>query len=125
MKLAITSRQIDNVYHVEVALAERDGLSPVEAEAIDTKGEPLVDCGGLIEGEGDLEFTLDSDDRYFPSQFPVKQKFSEDDYENAYERSVAWSNAIKTRIQNGVTSKRALTVRPAGMEIVDLPTFPD
>lgn len=124
MKLSITSRQIANVYHAEVSLAERDGLTPVEIEAISNKGEPLVSCGGVIEGDNNLEFTLDTDDRYFPSQFPVKQKFSEDDYENAHARSVAWIDAIKSRVQSGVTEKRLLTVYPSGTEIVDIPTSP-
>lgn len=126
MKLAITSRKVSNVFHVEINLADRDGFTPVEIEAVANGGEPLIECGGdiVVEGEGAIEFTLPTDERYFPSQFPVKQKFSADDFEDAYERSAAWKSVVKQRIQLGIATKRAATVYPSGTDIEDINTMP-
>ena len=122
MKLSIYTHQANNLFHVEISLPTY-GLTPVEAEAVAKLGEPVIECGGEFSTEG-LDFELDSNERYFPSQFPVKQIFSGQDYENAYDRAILWKNIMKDRIQEAITELRFTTIHSTGQEIVDIDTTP-
>ena len=121
---------INNVYHVQVGPRALDGMglsafTPVEQEALAKVGEPVVACGGTFTTEG-LEFTMDADDRYFPSQFPVKKLFSVDDYDDdAPGMAVLFRDTIKTRMTTAMENIRIdMTSDATGSEIDDIDTTP-
>jgi hypothetical protein len=118
IKSSITIK--DNVYHVEIDL---DKFSPAEEEAVAQFGEPTIACGGEFE---DPDFTLADDDRKFPSQFPVKQRFGVEDYESASDIAVAWRNAVKDRLESGMEAVRLSAASPGvvGLEIDIIDTTP-
>jgi hypothetical protein len=101
MEIDVRIDLINNVYHVQVGLTDSASgkpLTPVEAEAFQRFGEPLVQIGGTFTA-GELSFTLPADARRLPSQFPVKQAFSLDDYpDDAGDRATAFRNTMETRL---------------------------
>ena len=120
MQLLINTDLDRGIYSVDISLAP-NGFTPVELEAIQKFGEPLITCGGTFSQEG-LTYTLPTNDKYFPSQFPVKQRFSLSDFEDAYTRAILWKDTVKTAISNAVINKRGMTVELVGEEIVNIDT---
>jgi hypothetical protein len=114
MEIETRIDQCDNAYSVQIGLANcpEDALTPVERQAFQAFGEPVVDVGGSFSGE-DLSFTLPSDQRRFPSQFPVKQVFSLADNSDANARAVLYQTTIQARLvaaRNTQTEKSDGTV---------------
>lgn len=123
MRLNTSITLVDGVYHVSVDLADTNGFTPVEQEAVTQFGEPTIACGGSFDDGGGLTYTLDTNDKLFPSQFPVKEKFSTVDYpSNANARAVLWRDTIKTRIDAAITTLRSKTVGTVGEEIANIDT---
>lgn len=124
MELERSIRLVNNAYHAEVNLA-RDGLTPVEAEAVSNYGEPTIEAGGTFDDGVDLTYDLPADDRRFPSQFPVKAVFSRSDYpDDANARAVLWYNTIRDRIEAAVEALRAIPSGTTGRDISNIDTTP-
>lgn len=123
MQIVTSISLTNNVYSVDVSL-EAGGFTPIEADAISRFGEPLVSCGGSFTDGGDLTYVLDDNDKYFPSGFPVRQRFSLDDNADAYARTTVWRDTMKTRITAAVTALRALDIDALGKEISIVDTTP-
>lgn len=120
MDIKSTIRLTNNVYHAEIDLYE---LTLVEQDVINKFGEPTIDCGGSFDDQMGLTFTLDTDERKFPSQFPCKKSWDRADYpSDADDRAALWRDTIKTRIDTAVTALRALTYDNLGTEIAPVPT---
>ncbi len=121
MRISSSIILIDGVYNVTVDLVS-GGFTPVEAEAVYQHGEPTVSCGGEFDDGDALTFTLADNDRKFPSQFPVKQRFSLEDYGDAAERAELWRSTIKTRLDTAITTLRNISVANTGEEIANIDT---
>lgn len=119
MDIKSTIRLVDNVYHAEIDLYE---LTLVEQDVINKFGEPTVDCGGSFSDGGGLSFTLDTNNRKFPSGFPVKESWDLDDFADSADRAALWRDTVKTRIDTAVTALRAKTYSNLGTEIDPVPT---
>lgn len=115
---------VDNVYTAEVAL-DTNGLTPVEKDVITKYGEPTISCGGEFTDGVDLTYTLATNDKKFPSQFPVKQSFSRVDYpDDAYDRADLWIETLKTKIDTAVTALRAIPETLVGTTVSNIDTQP-
>ena len=124
MRITSTIQLRDAVYHVAVDAADTLPFTPAEQEALTNFGEPTIACGGTFT-LGDLTYTLAENDRLFPSQFPVKQTFSTEDYpDDANERATLWRNTIKTRLENAVAALRSLAPGTVGEETDNIDTTP-
>lgn len=121
MRITSSIILIDGVYNVTIDLAS-GGFTPVEAEAVYQHGEPSVACGGEFTDGDDLTFELSASDKKFPSQFPVKQRFSLEDYEDAAARATVWRDTIKTRLDTAITTLRNISVGAVGEEIDNIDT---
>lgn len=121
MRISSSIILIDGVYNATVDLAS-GGFTPVEAEAVYQHGEPSVACGGVFNNNVNLTFTLPANDRQFPSQFPVKQRFAIADYANASARAELWRSTIKTRLDTAITTLRNISVSNIGEEIANIDT---
>lgn len=80
-------------------------FTPLELSRLAQFGEPVVETGGLVEmtDPGD-NFTLPTDQRVFPSQFPVKQGFGTADYEDALAAATAWRDLVVANITAAMES---------------------
>lgn len=123
MRISSSIILIDGVYNATVDLFS-GGFTPVEAEAVYQHGEPSVECGGEFDDGDALTFTLADNARQFPSQFPVKQRFSLEDYEDAAARAELWRSTIKTRLDTAITTLRTISVSNTGEEVANLDTTP-
>lgn len=124
MEIESTIRLVGNVYNVEIDLAT-DGFTPTEQEVVEQFGEPLVDIGGSFTDGGSLSYTLTSEDRRFPSQFPIKVQFSRVDYpDDAAERAGVYRSTLITRITAAITTLRGYTVSNLGHDISNNDTTP-
>lgn len=120
MEIRSTIRLTNNLYQAEIALGE-NGLTPVENEALAQFGQPSIECGGSFGTTGttgatgtNTYFTLPSNAKLFPSNFPIKESFSLLDYPvgttappNAAVRADLWRDTVVSRITSGVQAKRA------------------
>ena len=82
MEIRSTIRLTNNLYQAEIALGE-NGLTPVENEALAQFGQPSIECGGEFGTTGttgatgtNTYFTLPSNAKLFPANFPIKESFS-------------------------------------------------
>lgn len=114
MQIEVYIRPLNNLFEVQIGLAgtPEEGLTPVEREAFRNFGEPLIECGGDFDDGDGLTFSLPSDARRFPSQFPVKQLFSLSDEADANDRAVLYRTTIETRL---VTARDAQTQKITGV----------
>lgn len=120
MELNCDVRLTGGVYHVEIGLGSVAPLSPVEQEALQRFGEPVVECGGTF-GEGDSSFTLPAVQRRLPSQFPVKQMFSLADFEDANARAVLFRDTMITRLTAVRTALLARDPGYTGHSVIPIP----
>jgi len=99
MEIEVRIDLINRSYRVQVGLTGAPGtpLSPVEYQAIQRFGEPVVQLGGTFTAGG-LTFTLPAATARFPSQFPVNQIFSLDDFADAAARATLFRNTMESRI---------------------------
>jgi len=124
METEATIRLVNNVYNVEVDLAD-NGLTPVEAEVISQFGEPVIAAGGNFDDGGGLSYDLADDDRKFPSQFPVKASFSLADHPaDANDRALLFRDKVRERIDTAITALRGNTVGTVGRDIDNEDTTP-
>lgn len=138
MEIKSVIRLTNSLYQVEISLSE-NGLTPVETEAINNFGAPLIDIGGAFGVTGstgatgtNTYFTLPTNDKYFPNNFPVKQSFSLLDYPvgttmppNAAKMADVWRDTVITRLTDAVTAKRAeVASSDVGTTIQNIDTTP-
>lgn len=119
MQLHLHIRVVNGVHHSEVGLATYPGsepLTPCEREALSRFGEPVVDCGGDF-----TEFQLPTNSLRFPSQFPVKAVFAEEDYPEgaANAHAVTFRDVIESRL---IAARNALLERVPGTLGTDIKT---
>jgi hypothetical protein len=121
MQIESTNYLVDGRYEVQIGLAKPldTALTPVEKQAFDTFGEPVVDCGGTFTTEG-LTFTLPTDQRWFPSQFPVKQVFALADHSDANARAQLFRSTIQTRLVAARDAQIALSPGTTGRTVSTL-----
>lgn len=117
MQLLHSITLIGAVYHVQIGLGpglgDAPSLTPREQEAIRQFGAPVIDCGGTF-GSGEGSFDLPTDERQFPSGFPIKQLFSTQDYEDAAERATLFRSTVRTRIVDGMAGVMTMTPGTTG-----------
>jgi hypothetical protein len=110
MKIRTSIDLVANAYHVTV---EIPALSVLEQELIAQFGEPPVATGGSFSGSatrpGDgaptsTSFTLAERDCTIPTEFPVKQVFSLDDFADADVRATVFGTTIASRISAARTT---------------------
>lgn len=137
MELKTDITLVNNVYHAAVDLGG-NGLTSAEAEAINSFGAPYVSCGGEFGTTGttgatgtNTYFTLESNDKQFPTSFPIKQTFSLTDYPEgttappaASKRANTWRNTMVERITAAVTAKRAVSSLYLGQTVQIIDTTP-
>lgn len=113
MQIEVYIRPLNNLFEVQIGLAgtPEEALTPVEREAFRNFGEPVVDCGGEFDDGDGLVFNLPTDERRFPSQFPVKQLFSLEDNADANDRAVLYRTTIEQRL---VTARDEQTDKVTG-----------
>jgi len=107
MKIDSSIEIVNDVYVTQVGVPS---VSPVEQEALNKFGDPVVDVGGVFTGTltrpsgGDpvaVSFTLPSKLYSLPSTFPVQQAFSLADYpEEADVRAEVYRQTIVARISS-------------------------
>lgn len=92
-------------YYVTVALdvTSDRALTGREKDAIAMFGEPTIACGGEFTTEG-LTFTLPANSLRFPSQFPLRSRFSGDD---AAASATLFRTTMIQRIQTGMAAQVA------------------
>ena len=122
MNITTTVGLADGIYSVDISTGS-DVFTPIEQDAVSRFGEPLIECGGTFTLDA-LNYTLDSLTRYFPSQFPVRQRFSIADHGDAYDRATLWKTTILTRIVTAITTLRGNTITQLGTEVHNLSTTP-
>lgn len=113
---------VDGIYSVDISTGN-DVFTPVEQDVVSRFGEPLIECGGTFSTEGG-PFTLDSLTRYFPSQFPVRQRFSIADHGDAYYRAISWKETVLTRITDAIVALRTNAILQIGVEVHNISTTP-
>jgi hypothetical protein len=95
---------VDDRYIVTVDVEE---LSAAEQEGVEKFGEPLVETGGEFVGtivppqENEaitVSFTLPTEPRRMPSQFPVQQTFDRRDLSDAGVVAKVWADEIESRL---------------------------
>lgn len=137
MELKTDIKLVNNIYHAVVGLGD-NGLTSAETEAINSFGAPYVSCGGEFGTTGttgstgtNTYFTLDSNDKLFPTNFPIKQTFSLADYPEgttappaASKRANTWRNAIVDRVTAAVIAKRAVSSLYIGQTVQTIDTTP-
>ena len=125
MTLESSINLINDSYHAQVGLtkATPEALTPLEKLRIGQFGEPVVACGGAINGvNGNAQpviVTLPANSRRFPSQFPVKTVFSIADYgaEAALSLAVDFRSKIVTAVTAAMTATVAKTPGSIGTDI--------
>lgn len=126
MKIKTTIDLVANTYHVAVGI---EALSPHEQELIQQFGEPAVQIGGTISGSatipGDqnptsVSFTIPTETRTIPTEFPVKQVFSLDDNANAGLRAAVYRTVIESRIASARTALVAKAANFVGETVTTL-----
>jgi len=122
MNITTTVGLSGGIYSVDISTGA-DVFTPIEQDAVSRFGEPLIECGGTFTLDA-LNYTLDSLTRYFPSQFPIRQRFSIADNANAYDRATLWKNTILTRIVSAITTLRGNNITQLGTEVHNLSTTP-
>lgn len=114
MKIRSTIDIIDRVYTVQVGV---EGVTPAEQELLRQFGMPEVAVGGDFSGSatrpGDVSptavtFSLATETRRLPQDFPVKQVFSLDDAATADVQAVVFQNTINSRITSALTTLKAM-----------------
>lgn len=95
---------------------DASGLSPVEREAFRQFGEPIVECGGTATS-GENTFTLPSDPRRMPSQFPVKKQWAISDFANAAAIAALYISTMVTRMTTAKTTQIGLSATGVGRAI--------
>lgn len=124
MRLEITRNLVQRRYHVEIRVPASGAFTPVEQEALRRVGEPVISCGGEFTDGDAITFTLGTNDRKFPSSFPVKQVFSLIDDENAGDHAQVWETVMKERITEGMRTIRAVLAASDSSSIADIDTSP-
>ena len=126
MKIHSNIDIVNDLYRAEIWIKE---VSPVEQEAIDRFGEPVIDVGGDFTGsatrpgEGSptaTTFTLPSKNYYLPTTFPVQQTFSLTDFADADVRAEVYRQTIVTRIGSARTTILARASAFVGETLVTL-----
>jgi hypothetical protein len=115
MEIEVFVKPVNNTYEVQVGLSREPGsLTPVEVAAFLNFGEPLVDCGGSFDNDAGCAYTLPTDQRLFPSQFPVKQIFSLVDFGDAAIRANLYYTTLQTRLAAARTTQTNKTTGTVG-----------
>lgn len=124
MKVRRTIQLIQGVFHVIVDLDRAGGsepaITPVEQDKLDKHGDFAIEVGGLIEPDTGADVTLDTRSINIPTELPVKQVFSLDDYANAESLAAAWKTKVTTNIGTGLTTLLA-NDEAAIEDVVNLP----
>lgn len=124
MQIATTKALSNGRYSVVIALRD-DGLSLAEQEAISQFGEPVIDCGGSFDDQAGLTYTLATNEKLFPSQFPVKELFSTEDFpSDASARADLWKSTVIARLTSAVQTLRTNSVGALGYDVQNIDTTP-
>lgn len=126
MEIETKKELISGIYHCTVDLHnDEEGLTSAEADAIANYGEPTVDVGGSFDDGAGLTYTLDDNDKSFPSQFPAKETFSTVDFpSDASARADLWISTVKTRLTTAMQTLRGKSVGTIGTNIDIIDTTP-
>ena len=115
MKIDSSVDVVANVYLANVAV---QSVTPVEQEALDQFGEPVVDVGGSFSGSltrpgagspTAVTYTLPSKLYRLPTNFPVQQAFSLDDSASSDVMAEVYRTTIIARISSAKTTLLAKT----------------
>ena len=118
------SQRIDlfnGTYQVAISLAtDADALSAVEKDKLAQFGEMVIACGGTFPYGDSLTFTRPTDDRRFPSQFPVVARFSLADAADANAQAVAFRDTLLARLAAALETLLGKTPGTIGRQVTTL-----
>ena len=101
---------VGRIYETTVSLDVQPGvpaISPVDLEKLAQHGDILVNVGGTLNPESGDDLDLDDRNLRLPTEFPIKQSFSLDDYDNAASLAAAWWELVSDNILTALTTLRA------------------
>jgi hypothetical protein len=119
MKLREQISIVGGQYKARIEVSE---LTASETNAISRFGDLVVNLGGDFTSDTDTDvvFSLPSEERFFPSQFPVQKVFDAAD-SDAAEKADTWIETVVDRLltaRDEAIDKDASAIRD---EIVDYP----
>jgi hypothetical protein len=92
--------------------AAANPISPLQQEKLRQFGQMQVARGGTVTPATGDPVVLAEADVYLPGDFPFKQVFSLDDYDNAASLVTAWKTLMLSRIQAANLTFMANTAAP-------------
>ena len=106
MELRVIKVTTNNSYRVTLKTTMND----TETAKVARFGPPTVEIGGTFDGGTFDDFTLPTQQKRIPSEFPVVQSFdgTELGQDVAKTRANIWANEMKIRVQNSITEFKAL-----------------